>query len=115
MKRFWIFKGLKFLAFGALAIAGFGYLVMSLWNWVIPTVTGWHALTFAQALGLLVLSRVLFGGLRGHRGGLHWRHRMQHRWAEMSPEDRERLRKTLGRRHHCGPRGSGGPPFAQAG
>ena len=115
MKRFWILKGIKFFALATLAAAGLGYLVMSLWNWVIPAVTGWHAVTFAQALGLLVLSRILFGGLRGHRGGAHWRHRMQHRWAQMSPEDRDRLRETLGRRRHCGPRSSDGPPSAQAG
>ena len=115
MKRYWIFKGIKFLAFGVLAVAGFGYVVMSLWNWVIPAVTGWHAVTFAQALGLLVLSRLLFGGLRGHRGGWHWRHRMQNRWAQMSPAERERLRDTLGRRRHCGSRPADGPTSTEAG
>jgi hypothetical protein len=115
MKRFWVLKGLKFLAFGVLAVAGFGYVVMSLWNWLIPAVTGWHAVTFGQALGLLVLSRILFGGFRGHRGGWHWRHRMKDQWAQMSPEDRERMRETLGRHRHCGTRTPAGPTSTQAG
>jgi hypothetical protein len=97
MKRFWIFKGLKFAAFAAIALAAVAYVVMSLWNLVLPAVSGLHAITFVQALGLLVLSRLLFGGLRG-RGGWHWRHRMRERWEKMTPEQREQLRQTLGSR-----------------
>ena len=36
-------------------------VVMSLWNWLVPSVIGWKTIDFWQALGLLVLSRVLFG------------------------------------------------------
>jgi len=102
MKRYWIFRGVKMVAFAALALAVLGYVVMALWNTVLPAVTGLHAITFVQALGLLVLSRILFGGLRGwgHRGG-HWRARMQARWQQMTPEERERFRDILGSRHAC--------------
>jgi hypothetical protein len=102
MKRFWIFRGLKMATFVALALAVLGYVVMSLWNAVLPAVTGLHAITFVQALGLLVLSRILFGGLRGwgHRGG-HWRARMQARWQQMTPEERERFRDAMGSGHAC--------------
>jgi hypothetical protein len=100
MKRFWILKGLKMVVFAALAVTLVGYIVMSLWNAVLPAVAGIHAITFAQALGLLVLSRILFGGLRGRRG--HWRGRMQARWEQMTPEEREKFRSVLGsRRHGC--------------
>ena len=65
MKRFWVLKGLKMLTFAACAVALLGWIVMSLWNAVLPAVTGFHTISFVQALGLLVLSRILFGGLRG--------------------------------------------------
>jgi hypothetical protein len=102
MKRFWILRGLKMIAFAALALALFGYVVMLLWNAVLPVVTGLHVINFVQALGLLVLSRILFGGLRGwgRRGG-HWRGRMQSRWQQMTPEERARFRDAWGSRRGC--------------
>src|SRR5215467_14166164 len=50
-----------------------GQVVMHLWNWLLPPLFGWRALTFWQALGLLALCRILFGGL-GHHNGHHDRH-----------------------------------------
>jgi hypothetical protein len=79
----------------AAAIAIAGWVVMTLWNWLIPPLIGWHALSFVQALGLLLLSRLLFGGLRPRLGG--WRGR----WRHMSMEERERFRKEM--RWRCGP------------
>jgi hypothetical protein len=104
MRRLWILRGLRVIAFGSLALALFGFVVMALWNAVLPAVTGLHAITFIQALGLLVLSRILFGGLRGwgRRGG-HWRARMHARWQQMTPEERERFRDMLGSRRSCRP------------
>ena len=67
MKRFWILKGLKLLAFLIVALGVLGCAVMALWNWVLPPVTGLHAISFAQALALLVLARLLFGSFRGRR------------------------------------------------
>jgi len=98
MNRFWLLKGLKFAVFLALAIAALGYVVMSLWNWLVPPITGWHVIGFGQAIALLVLCRILFGGFRGHRGG-YWRHRMRERWEQMTPQERERFRSGVGR--HC--------------
>ncbi|MBB5398757.1 MULTISPECIES: hypothetical protein [Paraburkholderia] len=70
------------------AIAVLGLVVMTLWNWVMPALfAGARAIDFAHALGLLVLSRILFGGFRGHggwRGRRHWR-----KWEAMTPEERE--------------------------
>jgi predicted lipid-binding transport protein (Tim44 family) len=37
------------------------YIVMLLWNYVIPDVIGWKALTFLQAFALLLLTFILFG------------------------------------------------------
>ena len=63
----------------ALVIVGVGaFIVMELWNWILPEAAGWHAITYWQALGLLILSKILFGF--PFRGGRGWRHRMRERW-----------------------------------
>jgi hypothetical protein len=111
MSRYWIARGLKFAFFAALAVTAVSFVVMALWNWLVPAITGWRTIDFWQALGLLVLSRLLFG-LRmgfgwGHRG--RWRARMAERWQSMTPEEREKFRE--GMRARCGHRG---PPETTA-
>jgi len=102
MKRYWLLRGLKMFALAALAVALLGYVVMGVWNAVLPAVTGLHAISFMQALGLLVLSRILFGGLRGwRRRGGNWRERIHARWEQMTPEEREKFRDVMVSRHRC--------------
>jgi hypothetical protein len=94
--------------FALVAIAVFSFVVMSLWNWLVPALFHGPTVQFWQALGLLVLTRILVGGLRG-RGGWHghWRQRMwRERWADMTPEERARLRERF--QHRCGHRGDPG-------
>jgi hypothetical protein len=87
---------------GGLAVFGFG--IMYLWNWLLPPLFHLPVINFWQAVGLLVLSRLLFGGLgRAHammhgHGGFDFRQRMMERWAQMSPEDREKFMKQMNRR-----------------
>jgi hypothetical protein len=92
----------KFVAIAVAAIAAFfvfGWFVKLLWNAVIPPVTGWHAVTYWQAVGLLVLSKILFAGFRGGCGSPR-RRRMLERYSQMSPEEREKFRE--GMRSRCG-------------
>ena len=101
-------RGLKFLLFGPLFVllfALFTYVVMRLWNWLMPALFGLHLLTYWQALGLLVLSRILFGGFRGRPGyrDWGWRRRMSERWEQMTPEEQQRVRERM--RGRCGPFG----------
>jgi hypothetical protein len=94
---------LKFLVFGLLFFVLFTFLVMWLWNWLTPSLFGWHVITFWQALGILVLSKILFGGFRGvpgRFGNHHWRRRMFERWEQMTPEEREKFREQM--RGWCG-------------
>ncbi len=74
-------------------IAALGYAVMLLWNWLLPSLfDGAREIGYLQALGVLVLSKILFGGMRGH--GCHGRwHR--HRWEQMTPEEREKFRTGM--------------------
>jgi hypothetical protein len=99
----WIFKGVsmkfKVRCFAKallvlVAIALLGWIVMALWNWVIPAAfAGARSIDYLHAIGLLVLSRILFGGFRG-RGGWHGGgHRHWRRWERMTPQERENFLK----------------------
>jgi hypothetical protein len=77
-----------------------GGLVMLLWNWLLPPLFGWHTITFWQALAMLVLCRILFGGLGGGgRSRSNFRRRMADRmadqWGCMTPEERQRFRERI--------------------
>jgi hypothetical protein len=76
----------------------FGEVVMHLWNWLLPPLFGWHMITFWQSLGLLVLSRILFGGWSGSKGRSHSRHDKAARWERMTPEEREKFRQNMRKR-----------------
>jgi hypothetical protein len=92
---------LKFAVMAALFVTLLGLIVMRLWNWLTPALFGWHVITFWQALGVLILSKILFGGFRGRPGPpFFWRRRMMERWAKMTPEEREKWRESM--RGRCG-------------
>ncbi len=71
----------------------FGSVVMLLWNNILPAVFGISAITFWQALGILVLAKILFGGFSGgHRCRCHGRsHDLAGRWMQMTPEERAKM------------------------
>ncbi|MBB6243130.1 hypothetical protein [Rhodanobacter sp. MP1X3] len=75
------------------AIAVLGWLVMLLWNAVIPAVfADSRPVDYLHALGLLILSRILFGGFhgRGGRRGQRWE-----KWQAMTTEEREQFRQNM--------------------
>ena len=100
----------KWIAFpfvAAAILAAVGGIVMLLWNYILPPVTGVKPLSYWQAVGLLALCRILFGQFGAGRGRRHdiMRERMMGRTH--TPEGRERL-KELWRercRHQKGPEG----------
>ncbi len=114
MKVHRILRVLKILLLLVLAGTVFSFVVMWLWNHLMPVIFGLHAISFWQALGLLVLSKILFGGFHGRHGfGGNWRMRLIERWEQMTPEEREKFR--AGMRGGCGPFGSSHtPPAASA-
>ena len=68
-----------------------GTLVRLLWNWLLPPLFGWPTLTFWQALGLLALCRILFGGRGGGMGRSGPRMTSEQRWRF-----RQRMRDRFG-------------------
>ncbi len=85
---------------GILAVLGFvavvglvGFVVQSLWNWLLPELFGLPLISFWQGLGLLVLTRLLFGGLGGPGGGRgkHRKHKNRGKHWKLSSEEKEHL------------------------
>jgi len=108
-------RGLRLLFIAPLAIVGMalfaaigGWAVMSLWNWLLPTLFTWPRITFWQGLGRLVLCRILFGGSGMAMGRSGHRRGWKERWERMSPEERERMRQGWrGRWGFVPPEGAG--------
>jgi hypothetical protein len=102
MRRKWFFIVPAAIVGIALFIFIGGQIVMLLWNWLLPSLFGWRLITFWQAVGLLALCRILFGGVsgRGYRRP-SWRGRhMAERWGRMTPEEQEKFRQGI--RERCG-------------
>lgn len=111
MKRFNEKKILLAIVIFAAAITAFSAAVMGLWNAILVNVTGVKAITFFQAMGILILSKILFSGF-GHRGG-GFRGRegrfgrgrnvsgdMREKWATMTAEEREKFKSEW--KSRCG-------------
>ena len=83
---------------GLVAIALFtfigGSVVRLLWNWLLPPLFGFKMITFWQAIGILALSRILFGSFHG--GGGRWRRHTPEEREQARARFRERIRKHFG-------------------
>ncbi len=72
-----------------------GWVVMLLWNAILPSIIHAGTITYAKALGLLILCKMLFGSFRPgpprgfRKGGAHWRSKLM----DLSQEEREKFRK----------------------
>jgi hypothetical protein len=99
MKNYNVLRILKFPLLAVLSaalLAGFVFVVAGLWNWLMPGLFGLKVIGYWQAVGLILLSKILFGGFRGGRG------RSGHRlsctsecWKQRTPEEREQFRQNL--------------------
>src|SRR5258708_14589908 len=92
MKRNWILKGLKIALLAIVLVAVLGFVVISLWNSLMPPLFGLHLINFWQAVGILLLSKILLGGFRcGPGRHMYWRHRMKEHCEHLTPAQREEL------------------------
>jgi Ca2+/H+ antiporter, TMEM165/GDT1 family len=97
--RKWIFLPLMLIGMSLLIT-----LVMLLWNWLMPAIFHLGTLSFWQAGGLLLLSRILFGSFhfRNHRDHkkAFSRHGLHHKLMQMNDEERDKFRQEW--RQRCG-------------
>lgn len=105
MQKIYFIQGLKIFVFGALAIFAFGFITMHLWNWLMPDIFGLQEICWMQAMGLVILSKILFGGFKGakkccgsnpvkekmkkHFG---WKDKMKERYENMSDEEKAKFK-----------------------
>lgn len=114
-RKNWYVYGFGWFLLGAAFIALITYVLMILWNWLIPALfVNGVEITFIQAFGILVLTKILTGfsswgrhGWRGrycgdgyssHRG--YWKQRWEQKIANMTPEEREKFKQAYYER--CG-------------
>ncbi len=98
-----------FILAGGAAILAFSFVTMHLWNALIPDIFHFSPITYWQALGLLVLSKLFFsGGMQGHRAKHNCRSSksdFETKFKDFSPEDREKIKAIMKERwdhHHSG-------------
>jgi hypothetical protein len=75
-----IAKGIALLIGFLIFIALGGVVVQWLWNWLVPSIFGLREVTLWEALGLLALSRILFGGFAHGRGSSSGPRRQRREW-----------------------------------
>jgi hypothetical protein len=103
----WFYKApLIMILIGAILLL-IGYVFMALWNVLIPDLFHGPLISFWQAVGLIVLIRILFhhhcGPWRGHHyHHQNWRRRFEEKLSKMSSEEREKFRADW--RMKCSPR-----------
>jgi hypothetical protein len=91
---------LKCFVFVVAMVAVVGFITMSLWNWLVPVLFNGPVVTFWQAMGLLVLSKILFWSFGkhshgGYRQGGPWKHYWKQKMSGMTPEQREELKRKM--------------------
>ena len=97
-------KGVFFLMVVLGAFLLLGLVVMLLWNTILPPVLGVNPLSYGQSIGLLILSRILFGswgpwaGPNKFKRAKHWKEK----WKSMPEEERAKYRQAWKERR-CGP------------
>lgn len=104
-RRFWFGKAVMILVFCTAFVMLFSFIVMSIWNAILPDVLGVKTISFWQALGILVLSKILFSGF----GGFHhkkeqfrnrFRQKMMDKWEHMTPEEKQKFKDEW--KNRCG-------------
>jgi len=104
-----------FLLFFVVVLLFLSALVMLLWNAILPSLLGVHPISYLQAVGLLILCRILFGGFRfgaPSRRSFGPSNHLRNKWMGMSDEEKAQFRSEWQKR--CGKREQP-PPEQQQG
>src|ERR1700761_7729614 len=98
MKRFRFRKAMGILLLVIVGLLAMGTIVMLLWNALMPVIFHLPMIGFWQALGLLLLTKILFSGFRGGGPKSRWKDKINDRWKNMTPTEREKFKQEWGRR-----------------
>jgi hypothetical protein len=85
-KPWWFILGVPFVL---LFLAIGGLVLMWLWNLLLPAIFGIKMITFWQAVGLLILSKILFGGIHRMPRPFYGHSRPWDRWKKWHEEEEE--------------------------
>lgn len=91
-RRFFFFP---LLIIGLFAVSA---VVMQLWNSILPGISTFKTITYWQAMGLFILSKILFGGFRFGRS--YHQHAQRHfgkaafnqKFMEMTDEEKQQFK-----------------------
>lgn len=78
-----------------------GLVVMFLWNFLLPVIFGIKAISYIQALGVFILSRILFGNF-GFKRGFRYHHSipyLKQEFRSLSDEEKQKLKEQW--RNRC--------------
>ncbi|SDI75796.1 hypothetical protein SAMN05421846_11316 [Chryseobacterium taeanense] len=90
-KKGWIF----FMLFPPLIFLGITWIVMLLWNCLLPEILGVKSISYLQAMGILILCKILFGGFHFGKGMRDFKERkMREKMRHLSPEEREKFKEV---------------------
>jgi len=92
-------RKLGFAMMAIVFVIAIGFVIMLLWNWLMPDLFGLSTINYWQAVGLLILSKILFSGgwsKKRHTGhSPYWRKRFMNKWENMCEEDREKIKERF--------------------
>ncbi|WP_053007673.1 hypothetical protein [Pragia fontium] len=92
---------IRFICIVIVALFALSFITQQLWNALLPAIFNLPTISFLQAAGLLILSRLLFGHLlpRFGRRGFD-RRALFEKWHNMSDEEREQYRHRFDSLRH---------------
>lgn len=98
------FRKLFILPLILVAIVLFSAIAMLLWNALMPQIFHLPVINYWQAVGLLILARLFFGGGWVHRRHYardpRWSHKFRDKVANMTPEERKEFFQKLHKYRH---------------
>ena len=86
-KKRWFFRGFLFVI---VFIGLLSLIVMLLWNWLMPLIFGLGNISYIEAIGLLILSKILFTGI-GKRPSPYYYGRRKYwheRFEKQNPDEK---------------------------
>ena len=95
-------KGVLFVPIFIGGVFLFTWIIQLLWNNILPEVTGVKTISFFQAMGIFVLSKILFGFNSGWGGKHKWRQGIEEKLQHMTPEEKEKFKAEW--KNRCGGR-----------